>query len=386
MKKKNLSLKLLSFLMAAMMVFSAAYIAPEYSSTAIVAQAAKAKTVSISKTKIKVVSAVAYTGKALKPAVKVTYGKKTLKAGKNYTVKYSNNKNIGVGKITITGIKKGGYTGSKTVTFKILPARQKRPYEDYVIEDPEDLDDAPDTGDMFDDDELYDDDDYFAEEKAKTRKGRRRSRHGGISGGVLALLWAVFVILVGVYVYVFFINDKLFTEDITGRDNTVRLEIPDGANYRLCTIDEINQLVNNYLLARAKADQTTLQRLVTDPSEFDDMKSIEISAEYITAYNKTTCYIANGYTADSYIVYELSNLTIKDVTSEPLDIRSLYVTKQSDGSYKINNSALSDKESSYINTINSSGDIQAIYEHVKENNDYLLRTDDTLKKFQSLYN
>ena len=261
------------------------------------------------------------------------------------------------------------------------PARQKRPYEDYVIEDPEDMDDAPDTGDMFDDD-----DDYFAEEKAKTRKGRRRSRHGGISGGVLALLWAVFVILVGVYVYVFFINDKLFTEDITGRDNTVRLEIPDGANYRLCTIDEINQLVNNYLLARAKADQTTLQRLVTDPSEFDDMKSIEISAEYITAYNKTTCYIANGYTADSYIVYELSNLTIKDVTSEPLDIRSLYVTKQSDGSYKINNSALSDKESSYINTINSSGDIQAIYEHVKENNDYLLRTDDTLKKFQSLYN
>lgn len=266
------------------------------------------------------------------------------------------------------------------------PARQKRPYEDYVIEDPEDMDDAPDTGDMFDDDELYDDDDYFAEEKAKTRKGRRRSRHGGISGGVLALLWAVFVILVGVYVYVFFINDKLFTEDITGRDNTVRLEIPDGANYRLCTIDEINQLVNNYLLARAKADQTTLQRLVTDPSEFDDMKSIEISAEYITAYNKTTCYIANGYTADSYIVYELSNLTIKDVNSEPLDIRSLYVTKQSDGSYKINNSALSDKESSYINTINSSGDIQAIYEHVKENNDYLLRTDETFRKFQNMYN
>lgn len=109
--------------MAAMMVFSAAYVAPEYSSTAIVAQAAKAKTVSISKTKIKVAAAVAYTGKALKPTVKVTYGKKTLKAGKNYTVKYSNNKNIGVGKITITGIKKGGYTGSKTVTFKILPAK-----------------------------------------------------------------------------------------------------------------------------------------------------------------------------------------------------------------------------------------------------------------------
>ena len=91
------------------------------------------------------------------------------------------------------------------------PARQKRPYEDYVIEDPEDMDDAPDTGDMFDDEELYGDDDYFAEEKAKTRKGRRRSRHGGISGGVLVLLWAVFLILVGVYVYVFFC--LLYTSD-----------------------------------------------------------------------------------------------------------------------------------------------------------------------------
>lgn len=108
--------------MAAMMVFSAAYIAPEYSSTAIVAEAA-AKTVKISKAKITVASAVAYTGKALKPSVKVTYGKKTLKAGKHYTVKYSNNKNIGVGKITITGIKKGGYTGSKTVSFQIVPAK-----------------------------------------------------------------------------------------------------------------------------------------------------------------------------------------------------------------------------------------------------------------------
>ena len=68
------------------------------------------------------------------------------------------------------------------------------------------------------------------------------------------------------------------------------------------------------------------------------------------------------------------------------DLTWYHADKQSDGSYKINNSALSDKESSYINTINSSGDIQAIYEHVKENNDYLLRTDDTLKKFQSLYN
>lgn len=262
--------------------------------------------------------------------------------------------------------------------------KSKRPYEDYVIEDPEDMDDAPDTGDMFDDDELYGDDDYFLDDS--TASGRKGARHSGISGVTLILLWIVFAALVGGYIYAFFINGKLFSEDTMGKNNTVQIDIPAGAKYSLCTIDEINQLVNNYLMARTKADQTTLQRLVTDPSEFDDMKSVQIAAEYITAYNKTTCYIVPGYTADSYIVYELSNLTIKDVDSEPLDIRSMYVIKQADGSYKINNSTLSDAESAYINDATASDDIQAIYEHVKENNDYLLRTDESFKKFQNMYN
>lgn len=262
--------------------------------------------------------------------------------------------------------------------------KSKRPYEDYVIEDPEDMDDAPDTGDMFDDDELYGDDDYFLDDS--TASGRKGARHRGISGVTLILLWIVFAALVGGYIYAFFIKGKLFSEDTMGKNNTVQIDIPAGAKYSLCTIDEINQLVNNYLMARTKADQTTLQRLVTDPSEFDDMKSVQIAAEYITAYNKTTCYTVPGYTEDSYIVYELSNLTIKDVDSEPLDIRSMYVIKQADGSYKINNSTLSDAESAYINDATASDDIQAIYEHVKENNDYLLRTDETFRKFQNMYN
>lgn len=265
-------------------------------------------------------------------------------------------------------------------------AERKRPYENYVIDDPEDMDEAPDTGDMFDDDELYDDeDDYtdYVEEKSGRPKPGRRHRTG-ISGTALIALWAVLIALTGVYVYFFYIDGSEDAGDSTGKDNTVTVDIPKDANYSICMIDGINQLVNNYLLARTNADQTTLKKLVTDETEFDDMTSIEISAEYITAYNRTTCYIADGYTSGSYIVYELSNLTIKDVESSPLDIRSLYVTKQSDGSYKINNSELSAEESAYINDVTASDDIQAIYQHVKENNDYLLRTDETFKTFYDM--
>ena len=62
-----------------------------------------------------------YTGKLLKPAVTVKYGKKTLKKGTDYTVTYKNNKAVGTATATLTG--KGKYTGTKKVTFKILPPK-----------------------------------------------------------------------------------------------------------------------------------------------------------------------------------------------------------------------------------------------------------------------
>ncbi len=60
-----------------------------------------------------------YTGKALKPAVTVKYGGKALKKGADYTVSYKANKAVGVATATVKG--KGNYTGTKKVTFKILP-------------------------------------------------------------------------------------------------------------------------------------------------------------------------------------------------------------------------------------------------------------------------
>lgn len=78
-----------------------------------------------------------YSGKALKPAVKVYHGADLLVAGKDYTVSYKNNtkafvfdkeaydnmtakqqKNVKIPTITIKG--KGNYTGSQTIHFDIL--------------------------------------------------------------------------------------------------------------------------------------------------------------------------------------------------------------------------------------------------------------------------
>ena len=60
-----------------------------------------------------------YTGKALKPAVKVVLNGKTLTRGRDYTVSYSYNTNIGTALVEVTGI--GDYTGTAMTGFKINP-------------------------------------------------------------------------------------------------------------------------------------------------------------------------------------------------------------------------------------------------------------------------
>ena len=59
-----------------------------------------------------------YTGKAIRPSVTITYLGYTLKRGTDYTLTYSSNTRVGTAKIKITG--KGRYTGTKTVSFKIV--------------------------------------------------------------------------------------------------------------------------------------------------------------------------------------------------------------------------------------------------------------------------
>ncbi len=60
-----------------------------------------------------------YTGKAVKPAVTVKDSAGKTVSASNYTLKYSNNTNVGTAKVTVTF--KGNYSGTKTLTFTIIP-------------------------------------------------------------------------------------------------------------------------------------------------------------------------------------------------------------------------------------------------------------------------
>ena len=60
-----------------------------------------------------------YTGKAIKPQIRVYDHTRMLAVNKDYSVSYKNNTNVGEGQIIITG--KGNYTSTLTVTFTIEP-------------------------------------------------------------------------------------------------------------------------------------------------------------------------------------------------------------------------------------------------------------------------
>ena len=76
----------------------------------------------ISGAEVTVASKVTFTGTSRKPAVTVKLSGKELVKNTDYTVKYSNNKEIGKATVTITG--KGKYAGVIKKTFKIVPMKQ----------------------------------------------------------------------------------------------------------------------------------------------------------------------------------------------------------------------------------------------------------------------
>ncbi len=73
----------------------------------------------ISEATASAIADILYTTSAIIPVISLTYNDMTLVNGRDYTLSYSNNINVGTATITITG--KGNYTGTTSRTFEIVP-------------------------------------------------------------------------------------------------------------------------------------------------------------------------------------------------------------------------------------------------------------------------
>ena len=223
----------------------------------------------------------------------------------------------------------------------------------------------------------------------------------------LVTCWILFAVLCVAYVYFFFIKDTSkdkgntgntavvqdteqtgseasSTEEVSaddvGKDNSVELDIPENASYKKCDDTAITDVINAFLTAKVNCDQDGLKSCVLETENYDDMSKVNSAAEFIKEYKNVTCYVADGYDDNGKVVFVLSNLVIADVDSNPLNIESFYVAKQSDGTYKINENRSTGIES-YINNVIAKSDIQKIYAHVSDNVQYLYNNDPAFKDF-----
>lgn len=65
------------------------------------------------------IPAQSHTGKSLKPVPSLSYGGQPLAHGTDFSCAYANNKAVGTATVTVTGM--GNFTGSRTLSFRILP-------------------------------------------------------------------------------------------------------------------------------------------------------------------------------------------------------------------------------------------------------------------------
>ncbi|SEQ66721.1 hypothetical protein SAMN02910369_02222 [Lachnospiraceae bacterium NE2001] len=196
---------------------------------------------------------------------------------------------------------------------------------------------------------------------------------------MLLLVWTVFImalISLGVIAY----NKRDTVKEDLDMSFSTRFSYQTNAN------PDINALIITYLSAMSSSDQATLQSCVVDPTQYDNMSTVQSQSKVITAYKNINCYTVEGMDENSTVVYAIANISIVNVESTPLDMLGPYYVVKKDGHYLIDNTMLSQEVSDYIGKLNRTSDIQDLYKMVKDDEDKKAEQDPAFKEFLNRLN
>lgn len=169
----------------------------------------------------------------------------------------------------------------------------------------------------------------------------------------------------------------------SGQDDTV----PQLSDEQVQT--QIEDLVARYRTAFVQADIETLKTLYnTDQILNSDV--ITATAQIITAYENTACYIKEGMDESSKVVFIYDDLKIDGIETLIPNISYIYVMQKDDGSYYIypgeySSSAAdyvySTEIQKYINERMSDSDIRELYTSTSEKLTQAMTQDSQVKSF-----
>lgn len=189
---------------------------------------------------------------------------------------------------------------------------------------------------------------------------------------MLIAIWAVFIIVLVFFGLMVYKKKDVVEQDLSF---TTRFSYQTNAN------PDINALMITYLSAMAASDQDTLKSCVTDPSQFDNMATVQSQSKIITTYSNINCYTVEGMDEESTLCYVVANISIVSVESTPLDIMGPFYVVKKGNNYLIDNSMLGNEVNDYIEKVNRTADIQDLYKVVKENEEQCAAQDPAFKEF-----
>lgn len=189
---------------------------------------------------------------------------------------------------------------------------------------------------------------------------------------LLSVIWIVFLSALVVFGVYTFKKRKTIGQDL---GFTSKYAYDTNIN------QDVNALVITYLNALATADQQTLKSCVTNPSQYDNMATVESRSKIITGYNNVNVYSLPGVNEDEYLVYAVANISIANISSQPLDIvPKLYIVKRN-GNYLINNEVPETDVADLESQADASADIQELYSMVKTDEEEKAAQDPAFKEF-----
>ena len=199
----------------------------------------------------------------------------------------------------------------------------------------------------------------------------------------LILGWSVFVLCcVLAYVFVFHPSNKIKNipdpETVAQEDVAIDEEHKTIMPYEKDAYEDLNDFMQRYYNAIVRCDNTTLQKMVMDPSVYSSDEALKKKAEFITKYSDFTVYTKNSIEEGNFVVFVVSTVTISGVNSSLYDIQKFYVVNGERG-YMINNGPLSQEVSDYIAKVTGDKDIQKIYQSVKEKNEKIQKKDASIE-------
>lgn len=149
---------------------------------------------------------------------------------------------------------------------------------------------------------------------------------------------------------------------------------------------EILSLMKRYFKARASADAELMNRLYgvgevgieTLEAQKTRMRS---TSKYVQGFENITTYVKDGMTADSWLVYAVSDIRFHAVKTAAPMIMWCYVTKDSEGNYLISdNASLSPEILQYIDFENRSEEVRKLASGVNAALKEALNSDESLNE------